>query len=115
MAKNDNRDDFDKDTIIRAAKRVGFCCSFCNRITTAASLEGPDKVSNIGVASHICAASPGGPRYDKSMTPEERKSIENCIWLCQTHARLIDTDVITYPTEKLRKMKFDAESAQEKR
>ena len=34
----------------------------------------PNKIINIGVAAHICAAAPGGPRYDSAMTEEERKS-----------------------------------------
>ena len=43
--------------------------------------------------AHICAAAQGGPRYDASMTPEERKSFENGIWLCQSCSKLIDTDI----------------------
>ena len=40
---------------------------------------------NIGVAAHICAAAPGpgARRYRADMTPEQRKSHENGIWLCQ--------------------------------
>ena len=41
----------------------------------------------------------GGPRYDASMTPEERKSFENGIWLCQSCSKLIDTDITRYPKE----------------
>ena len=32
---------------------------------------------NTGVIAHICAASPGGPRYDASMTREERRGAGN--------------------------------------
>jgi len=46
--------------------------------------------SNLGEAAHICAASPGGPRYDSNMSSEERKSFDNGIWLCRNCASLID-------------------------
>ena len=108
-----NRDDFSEKTKCTAAKRVGYRCSFkgCNRPTVGASLENKNKASSIGVAAHICAAAPGGPRYDATMTPEERKDISNCIWMCQTHAHLIDTDERKYTVELLRKWKSEAEQA----
>ena len=110
------RDDFSKDTIRKAAGRVGYRCSFpgCPNATIGASMENTQKTSITGVAAHICAAAEGGPRYDKSMTETERSGIENCIWLCQTHSKLIDTDVKTYPVEVLRQWKADAEIAASK-
>lgn len=106
-----NRDDFLDATKRQAAGRVGYGCSFpgCKAITIGPSMENSHKTSITGVAAHICAAAERGPRYDASMSPEERKSVENCIWMCQTHARLIDTDEETYPTELLRQWKKDAE------
>lgn len=105
------RDDFKKDTWMRAASRVGFLCSKpdCRCHTLGPSAESNQAVSNIGVAAHICAAAPGGKRYDPTMTPEERKGIDNCIWLCQTHAHLIDTDAETYTVEVLKQWKKTAE------
>lgn len=107
------RDDFTRDTIRKAAGRVGYRCSYpgCKSATIGASMESPDKTSVTGVAAHICAAAEGGPRYDKHMTVEERRGIENCLWLCQTHSKLIDTDEKTYTVEILRKWKNDAEAA----
>ena len=107
------RDDFTQDTIRKAAGRVGYRCSFpgCPNATIGASMENPNKTSITGVAAHICAAAEGGPRYDKSMTVEERRGVENCIWLCQTHSKLIDTDVKTYSVEVLRQWKSNAEAA----
>lgn len=107
------RDDFTQDTIRKAAGRVGYRCSFpgCPNVTIGASMEKPNKTSITGVAAHICAAAEGGPRYDKSMTVEERRGVENCIWLCQTHSKLIDTDVKTYSVEVLRQWKSNAEEA----
>lgn len=104
------RDEFNRDTIRRAAKRVGYKCSFCGCATVGPSYDTHDAVSSIGVASHICAAAVGGPRYDSTMTPEQRKSIDNCIWMCQTHSRLIDTDEAKYTVEYLKELKRNAET-----
>ena len=109
MAKYNNRDDFTKEVKEAAARRVCYQCSICSCLTSAASEENNKKVSSIGVAAHICAAAPKGPRYNPDMTPEERKDISNCIWLCQTHSRIIDNDVEFYTVEKLHEMKNKAE------
>lgn len=53
----------------------------CRCHTIGPSRESNRAVSNVGVAAHICAAAPGGKRYDVNMTPEERMDIENCLWL----------------------------------
>ncbi len=63
----------------------------------------------IGVAAHICAASPGGPRFDASQTKEQRKSIENGIWLCNGCAKLIDDDEARFPVQELVRLKREAE------
>ena len=106
------RDDFSQDTIRKAAMRVGYHCSFpgCLNATVGASMESASKVSMTGVAAHICAAAKGGPRYDANMTAQERSGIENCIWLCQTHSKLIDTDVKKYTVDLVRKWKSEAEN-----
>jgi hypothetical protein len=66
-------------------------------------------VTNTGVAAHICAASPGGARYDPEMTPEERSDIKNAIWLCQSDAKLIDDDELSFPATLLHEWKSTAE------
>jgi hypothetical protein len=66
---------------------------------------------NLGEAAHITAASPGGPRYDQDLSPDERVSADNGIWLCPTCAALIDRDDNRYPEAKLREWKADAEAA----
>ena len=43
------------------------------------------------------------------MTPEERKSPENGIWLCQSCSKLIDTDTSRYPKALLQSWKQLAE------
>ena len=65
----------------------------------------------IGKAAHIsgAAAGKGSRRYDPSMSPEERKSITNAVWLCAYHADVIDRDEVTYTIQKLRAMKAEHE------
>lgn len=104
------RDDFSSKTKDILAKRVGFRCSNpnCRKLTCGAN-ESPEKVTSIGVAAHIAAAAKGGPRYDECMSPDERKSLSNGIWLCQSCSKLIDVDETRYPAEVLIKWKAIAE------
>lgn len=71
----------------------------------------PLNIINLGVGAHITAASPGGPRYDPSLSSQQRESAENGIWLCQNCAKLIDNDSARYPAEALRQWKAKAESS----
>lgn len=65
----------------------------------------PAKSLSSGVAAHICAAAPGGPRFDPNQTEEERTSIENAIWLCHACSDLVDKDERQYPKDLLRDWK----------
>jgi hypothetical protein len=105
------RDDFPlaiKDTL---AKRVAQRCSNpgCKKPTSGPQ-DDPTKAVNLGVAAHIAAAAPGGPRYDSAMTPEQRCSPDNGIWLCQNCAKLIDNDPSEYTTEIVRAWRILAEA-----
>ena len=104
-----NRDEFSARTKLRIAKRAGWSCSDpnCRQLTDGATKAGDGEIST-GVAAHICAAASGGPRYDPKMTPEERKSVENGIWLCQVHAKVIDSDTAHYTVELLREWQAQA-------
>jgi hypothetical protein len=104
------RDDFDATTKETLAKRVNFRCSnpTCGRGTSGPRDE-VGKAVNVGVAAHITAASPGGPRFDVTISAEERRAICNAIWLCQTCAKLVDNDPARYSTATLRDWKLDAE------
>lgn len=106
----DNRDDFSKKVKEQMAYRVGCRCSNpkCRKITCGPK-ESVEGYVNIGVAAHICAAAPGGKRYDPYMSKEERSSIENGIWLCQSCSKLIDSDDGKYTVEILYKWKQNAE------
>lgn len=104
------RDDFSTKTKDILAKRVGFRCSNPNcRKPTCGANENPERVTSIGVAAHIAAAAKGGPRYDECMTPDERSSLSNGIWLCQSCSKLIDTDESRYTIDFLNKWKSIAE------
>ncbi len=61
------------------------------------------------MAAHITAASAGGPRYDPTLTPEERRSVTNGIWTCQNHGKEVDDDVVRYSADTLRAWKHHAE------
>jgi hypothetical protein len=108
-----NRDDFPAMTISVLARRVGTKCSNpdCRIQTTAPVTNDPGKVATIGVAAHIEAAAPGGPRYNAAMTPTQRKDITNGIWLCNNCSTKIDRDAAEYPVELLRAWKDAAEKA----
>lgn len=103
------RDNFSRPVVDRLARRVGMRCSMPEcRLPTS----GPDAatgVTNAGVAAHIHAASPGGARYDSEMSTEQRTDISNGIWLCQTHAKLVDDDELSFPATLLREWKETAE------
>lgn len=104
------RDDFPiriKETL---AKRVAYHCSNpdCDIITTGPHTDS-SKYINLGVASHITAASPNGPRFDPNLSKQERSAIENGIWLCQKCSKLIDSDEIAYTIERLKNWKITSE------
>ena len=104
------RDEFSPKIKRITGERAGYLCSrpSCRALTIGPQYK-PESSANVGVAAHISAASPGGPRYDDTMTSEERMSEKNGIWLCQTCAKLIDNDVIRFPVSILKKWKTDAE------
>ena len=102
------RDDFPEETKRTIAQRVNYICSRCEALTAGPRIDG-SKALNVGVAAHITSASPGGPRYDKSLTPEERRHADNGVWLCQTCGKLLDNDEARFTKETLREWKERAE------
>lgn len=95
------RDDFKQAEVTKLARQSGYICSnpSCRRATVGPDGEGGS--ASIGVAAHITAAAAGGPRFDPTMTQEQRSSVENGIWLCQTCSRLIDADIPSHPADTL--------------
>lgn len=106
------RDDFPIDVKRTVANRVNWTCSNpeCRAVTSGPQVD-DSKAINIGVAAHIFAASPGGPRYDPGMSSEERRQAKNAIWLCQNCAKLIDNDPTRYTPKLLLDWKTSAESS----
>jgi hypothetical protein len=106
------RDDFSLKIKETMAKRVGMLCSNpgCRKLTSGPR-DDPAKALNLGVAAHITAASANGPRFDSTLTPQERKSHANALWLCQFCAKLIDNDEKHYDVAVLKKWKTLAEES----
>lgn len=111
VGKRNNRDNFSQSIIRTLRERVNGLCSNpdCRRVTLGPQESSKNKSVIIGQAAHISAASPGGPRYDEKMTEEERKSIENGIWLCDNCAKKIDRDTGTYSVSLLKAWKIASE------
>jgi hypothetical protein len=97
------RDNFTPETKRILGSRVAFRCCFpgCGILTIGPNTIADDKFITLGEAAHIHAAAPGGPRFLKAMTVEERKAFDNGIWLCRHHAKLIDADFGNYSAETL--------------
>lgn len=75
--------------------RSGNKCAYpgCGLDLTIDPKTDGDRPKATGKVAHIAAASPGGPRYDASMTPEERGSAENLIYLCGPHHGAVERAV----------------------
>lgn len=104
------RDVFPKAVVEVLGKRASFVCSnpSCEQPTVGPQ-SNDDGAVNTGVAAHITAASPGGPRYDASISSDERRSASNGIWACQTCGKLIDSDDQRFTVPVLREWKARAE------
>src|SRR5215470_11337313 len=104
------RDDFTEEVKRNLAARVNYLCSnpeCCAQ--TAGPREDSARSVNIGVAAHITSAAPGGPRYNRLLSAEQRCHSDNGIWLCQNCAKMIDNDVLRFTETLLRTWKRRAE------
>jgi hypothetical protein len=106
------RDDFPQTVLDVLAKRVGVRCSSpsCRKLTTGPRSDS-SRIICIGVGAHITAAAVGGPRFNPALSPEQRRSAENGIWLCQNCGKLVDNDAQRYSVELLNDWKRRAEAA----
>jgi hypothetical protein len=104
------RDDFSAAVKRKLAETVRFECSNpdCQAATIGPGAKKGSTV-NVGVAAHITAASPKGPRYNKKLTSRQRKSFGNGIWLCQTCGKAVDSDKSRHTVPELRLWKQRAE------
>ncbi len=109
------RDEFSEDVKRKLSGRAGYLCSNPNcKQPTIGPSEAGKAVTNVGVAAHITAASEGGPRYNPSLTHEQRSDIENGIWLCQKCGKAVDDDPNTYTGRILQEWKVVAEESARK-
>lgn len=106
-----SRDEFPERIKRTVAERAAYVCTnpACRRPTVGPHSE-PDKSLKTGEACHICAAAPGGPRFDANQTAEQRTGIENAIWLCTECSTRIDKDETSYRPETLTEWKFNHET-----
>ncbi|SDF94411.1 hypothetical protein SAMN05660324_1385 [Klenkia brasiliensis] len=83
--------------------RSGNKCAYpdCGVVLTISPKNSGDRPKATGKVAHIAAASPGGPRYDESMTAQERGSADNLIYLCGPHHDAIDSQLEHHTRELL--------------
>jgi len=107
------RDDFSPSTVKDLQRRAAFICSNpeCRCLTIAPDDSSNHKCLYIGESCHITGAREGSPRFDHSLTPEQRKHISNAIFLCASCATMIDkNNGADFATQLLKKWKADHES-----
>ena len=95
-------DKFNKTTKEKLAHQAGYRCSKpgCGIPTRGATFDARGTI-NVGEAAHITAAAPGASRFDSTLTSDQRKRHSNGIWLCATHAKLVDSDESHFTVEEL--------------
>lgn len=107
------RDEFSVAVTTALARRASYICSNpdCRALTLCPSDEDPLKSIYVGRAAHITAASPGGPRYDASLTQKQRGEISNAIFLCAVCADMIDkNNGLDFTADLLRQWKANHEA-----
>lgn len=87
--------------------RSGNTCAYpgCGLLLTIESLAAGDRPKATGKVAHICAASPGGPRYDEAMSKQQRGSADNLIYLCGPHHDAVDAQLDLHTVEFLHETK----------
>lgn len=105
-------DDFTQKVKDDLAKRSTYICNNpdCRKPTLMASETEQNKSIYFGKVAHITAASSGGPRFDPSLTSEQRCSANNGIFLCSNCSDLIDkNNGADYSVERLHRWKTEHE------
>lgn len=90
-----------RDIGIRSKNRCAF--PGCNHLILNENGE------YIAELCHIEAAERGGPRFNPSQTDEERRSIENLLFLCHQHHKETDNEEI-YTVDRLKQIKKEHEA-----
>jgi hypothetical protein len=83
----------------------------CSKPNCNKKLIAEDGISIVSKICHIAAASKEGPRFDKTMTDDDRRSFDNLILLCDEHHVIIDNKVneIKFPVTLLKTWKAEHE------
>lgn len=104
------RDNFSQSIRTELSLRAAHFCSNprCLRLT-AGPRSGVMRGLATGHAAHICAASPGGPRYDPDQSEAERRSAANGLWLCRECGDMVDKDDSGFSVAELHAWKRDHE------
>jgi hypothetical protein len=103
-----SRDEFPPKVKNQLAMRAHFICSNpdCRATTLAPSEADESRFIYTGRAAHIHSAAGRGSRPNSSLTPEERSSIGNGVFLCAICADMVDdNNGLDYPSETLRAWK----------
>ena len=95
-----------KEEIRALFSRTGNQCAFPGCVHPLVE-DGDDQF--IAQVCHIEAPEKGGPRYNPSMTDEDRKSTKNLIVLCYRHHVNVDKDTDLYTVKYLQDMKHSHE------
>ncbi|GHG18432.1 ABC-three component system protein [Streptomyces hydrogenans] len=88
-------------------QRSGDRCAYpsCGIALSIDAKAAEDLHKAVGKVAHIRAASAKGPRYDVTMTSEQRGSADNLIYLCGPHHDVIDTQLNYHTVEFLQDIK----------
>ncbi|MGE3313706.1 MAG: hypothetical protein AB7O26_01235 [Planctomycetaceae bacterium] len=105
------RDDFPEVVKRTLGERAAYICSnpACRRPTIGPHSD-PKLSLKTGEACHIASAAPGGPRFNSEQSSDERRSIENAIWLCTECSTRVDRDEVRFPAGDLLRWKSEHES-----
>ncbi|GAA2057749.1 ABC-three component system protein [Williamsia deligens] len=116
MAQNSLRDRVPPAQEKVVLARSGNKCAYpnCGQDLAIDPQADGDRPKATGRVAHIAAASPGGPRYDPSMTPEERGSAQNLIYMCGPHHDAADTQLEYHTRAFLEEAKRIHETAVER-
>lgn len=93
------------DTLRKLFVHSGNCCAFegCERPII-------DRHGNyVAQICHIEAASPGGERFNESMTDDERRDPSNLLLLCYDH-HILTNDVTNFTVDRLKSIKAKHEA-----
>lgn len=104
MSKANLDEKLRKELLARSAGR----CQLCGKFLLSDDLTGLN--SNFSECAHIIGASSSGPRGNELLSAENANSLSNIMLLCQTHHKLIDSNVNEYPVELLKNIKEEFES-----